>query len=240
MPDERAAVTDGRRIAFRGAACAAGVAGLVGTTAQSLSQPGPAEFWIYFTFQSNLLLAVFFGVLVGREVRGAGEPGPFLRGAKGAVTLYILITGLVFNLLLANPASPFYTVQKDSHYLWYSVLLHVVAPVMALLDWLMFGPRGSLRWRHAAMWLAYPLAYLAFALIRGAVVTTGTLYPYPFLDVAKSGYGQVTVNCCALAVAFWLLGVGLVALDRRAAGRGGDEVAVAEDVPAPTAVSRRR
>ena len=202
-------------IAFRSALCLAGAAGLAGTTANSLAGPGPAEFWIYFTVQSNLFLSVFFATLLVRTLRGRDVEGTFLAAVKGAVTLYILITGTVFNLLLANPASPFYQQQKESHYTWDSVLLHVVTPLMALLDWLLFGPRGALRPRHAALWLAYPLAYLAFALIRGAVVTSGTRYPYPFLDVAGSGYGQVSVNCLFLAAGFYLLGLGLVALDRR-------------------------
>ncbi|MFF8943571.1 Pr6Pr family membrane protein [Streptomyces sp. NPDC014864] len=204
-----------RLIAFRSALCLAGTAGLAGTTAKSLAGPGPAEFWIYFTVQSNLFLSVFFAALVVRPLRGTDTEGAFLASVKGAVTLYIVITGTVFNLLLANPASPFYQQQKESHYTWDSVLLHVVTPLMALLDWLFFGPRGALRPRHAALWLAYPLAYLVFALVRGIVVTSGTRYPYPFLDVAGSGYGQVSVNCLLLASAFYLLGLGLVALDRR-------------------------
>ncbi|MER6356971.1 Pr6Pr family membrane protein [Streptomyces sp. NPDC001634] len=217
-----------RRTVFRSALCLAGAAGLAGTTAESLAGPGPAEFWIYFTVQSNLLLTVFFAALVVRTLRGAGPEGAFLVAAKGAVTLYILITGTVFNLLLANPASPFYQQQKESHYTWHSVLLHVVTPLMALLDWLFFGPKGALRRRHAVLWLAYPLAYLVFALTRGAVVTRGTRYPYPFLDVAGSGYGQVSVNCLFLAGGFYLLGLGLVTLDRRYARSAAPAVAVVQ------------
>lgn len=200
--------------AFRSVLCVAGTAGLIGTTVRSLTDPGPAEFWIYFTFQSNLLLTLYFAALVFRVRLPGGRDATAFPAAKGAVTLYILITGLVFNLLLANPASPFYQVQQESHYTWNSVLLHVVTPLMALLDWLSFGPRGALRWRHAALWLSYPLVYLAFALVRGALVTTGTLYPYPFLDVTRSGYGLVAVNCVFLAIGFHLLGLGLVAVDR--------------------------
>lgn len=226
-----------RLIAFRSALCLAGAAGLAGTTAKSLAGPGPAEFWIYFTVQSNLFLSVFFAALVVRPLRGADVEGAFLASVKGAVTLYIVITGTVFNLLLANPASPFYQQQKESHYTWDSVLLHVVTPLMTLLDWLFFGPRGALRPRHAALWLAYPLAYLAFALVRGIVVTSGTRYPYPFLDVAGSGYGQVSVNCLLLASAFYLMGLGLVALDRRFTPRAAPTVTVGRRPEAEEATS---
>lgn len=227
-------------IAFRSALCLAGAAGLVGTTAKSLAGPGPAEFWIYFTVQSNLFLSAFFATLLVRTLRDGDAEGVVLAAVKGAATLYIVITGTVFNLLLANPASPFYQQQKESHYTWDSVLLHVVTPLMALLDWMFFGPRGALRPRHAALWLAYPLAYLLFALVRGAIVTSGTRYPYPFLDVAGSGYGQVSVNCLFLASGFYLLGLGLVALDRRYTPRATPAVTVhqppePEDVSSPGA-----
>lgn len=223
-------------IAFRSTLCLAGAAGLIGTTATSLAGPGPVEFWIYFTVQSNLFLTAFFATLLVRTLRGGSGEGASLAAVKGAMTLYILITGTVFNLLLANPASPFYQQQKESHYTWDSVLLHVVTPLMALLDWLVFGPRGALRPRHAALWLAYPLAYLVFALVRGAVVTSGTRYPYPFLDVAGSGYGQVSVNCLALASGFYLLGLGLVALDRRYPSRA-TPVVMAGQRPEPEEAS---
>ena len=209
-----------RPTALRLALCLAGAAGLCGTTARSLAGPGPAEFWIYFTVQSNLLLIAVFAVLLVRTWRGADADEALLAPVKGAATLYIVITGTVFNLLLANPASPFYQEQKESHYLWDSVLLHLVTPVAAVLDWLLFGPRGTLRPRHAVVWLAYPLGYLAFALIRGALVTGGTRYPYPFLDVGAFGYARVAVNCVFLAAAFLLLGLGLVAVDRRLTPRG--------------------
>jgi hypothetical protein len=213
---------------------------MAGSAAQDLSEPGPVEFWVYFTNQSNLLLVVCFAVLLVRGLRrrpaAPDAPGAFATVAKGAVTLYILITGTVFNLLLANPASPFYTVQEESHYTWNSVLLHVVTPLAALVDWLVFGPRGALVRRHALLWLCYPLAYLAFALVRGALVTTGMRYPYPFVDVAAHGYGPVAVNCAVLAAVFYLLGLGMVAADRRLARRRAPEAAVTAPADAePTA-----
>jgi hypothetical protein len=75
-------------------------------------------------------------------------------------------------------------------------------------------------------WLAYPLVWFAYTLIRGASVDW---YPYPFVDVAAHGYGRVLVNGIAMAVA---MGLGALALawlgNRRLArsGRGAPRVAV--------------
>ncbi|WP_152617481.1 Pr6Pr family membrane protein [Phaeacidiphilus oryzae] len=202
-----------RRVtAYRAVLFLVGAVGLVQAVYSGIADPGPADFWIYFTFQSNLILAVCFGILTVQGLRGGAGPG-VPPAVKGAATLYILITGLVFNLLLANPASPFYTVQQESHYVWHSVLLHVLCPLMALGDWVFIGPRARLRLRDALHWLGYPLAYLAFALVRGAVVGGGTRYPYPFLDLTEHSGVAVTINCVCLAVFFWLLGTALVGIE---------------------------
>lgn len=166
---------------------------------------GPGEF-VFFTTQSNLLVGACF--LWGALARWlpAGPPAV----VRGAVTLYILVTFLVFHLVLANPASGFSdgsvhfgTVQNT--------LLHTVTPLFAVLDWLLIrSDRPPWRWAATA-WLVYPLAYLAFVLVRGAIVHE---YPYPFLDVGSLGYGGVTLSALGLFVVFWLLGLLVVAASR--------------------------
>lgn len=169
----------------------------------------------YFTVQSTVAFGAVAAWSAVRAVRGDVHTRPVL---KGAVTLYVTITGLVFHLLLDNPASPWaqLPVNQDALAAAGSQLLHTVVPLLAVLDFLLLDPRRRLRARHAAYWLAFPLGYLAFALLRGLVVDA---YPYPFVDAARFGYPAVAVNAVVLAVVFWLLGLGLVAVDRWAPGR---------------------
>ncbi|WP_327263660.1 hypothetical protein OG444_21165 [Streptomyces sp. NBC_01232] len=47
----------------------------------------------------------------------------------------------------------------------------LVTPAGALLDFLLLTAPRTLRPRHAAQWLAYPLAHVTFALIRGPAKT---------------------------------------------------------------------
>jgi len=98
-------------------------------------------------------------------------------------------------------------------------LLHIVAPIMAVLDWLLFDVHGKLQWRYALCWLLYPLVYLAFVLIRGLFVTGPFSYPYlhypyPFLNVDKIGYRGVVLNTVIYGVAFWVIGIVFVGVDR--------------------------
>jgi hypothetical protein len=165
---------------------------------------GGAEQFVYFTTQSNTLVGCCF--LWGALGRAGHRPPTVLRGA---VTLYILITFLVFHLVLANPASGF---GNGSVHLGsvQNILLHTVTPLFALADWLLVRAERP-RWWWAGAWLAYPLGYLAFALVRGLIVHE---YPYPFLDVRELGYGGVATVSAVLLVVFWGLGFAVVALGR--------------------------
>ncbi|MET7835453.1 Pr6Pr family membrane protein [Micromonospora sediminicola] len=171
----------------------------------------------YFTIQSNVAVGVFAGYAAWCALRDRPEPPSVL---KGAVTLYITITGTVYHLVLANPASPFAMVQphREPGEWWGNQFLHTVVPLLAVADWALFDRRGRLRPRYAAWWLVFPLAYLGFALVRGLVVHR---YPYPFLDAGQLGYDGVGVSAVGFAVVFWLLGLLFVGVDRLLARRRG-------------------
>ncbi|WP_424213009.1 Pr6Pr family membrane protein [Streptomyces sp. BI20] len=171
----------------------------------------------YFTIWTNILVAVVFGVSAARAARGRPDLSPALRGG---VLLFILVTGLVFHLVLDNPASPYnVTAAIDGLTGPKAVanqLLHTVTPIGAALDFLLLTPARRLRPRHAALWLAYPAAYLGFALTRGALLAPDSpnRYPYPFVDVTRYGYGSVLVNALVLGAGFLLLGLLLTTADR--------------------------
>ncbi|MDO3685054.1 Pr6Pr family membrane protein [Micromonospora sp. C28ISP2-4] len=173
----------------------------------------------YFTIQSNVAVGVLAGYAAWCALRDRPEPPSVL---KGAVTLYIAITGTVYHLVLANPASPFAMAQPDRQpgEWWGNQLLHTVVPLLAVADWVLFDRRGRLRPRYAAWWLAFPVGYLGFALVRGLIVDS---YPYPFIDVGELGYAGVAVSAAGFAVVFWLLGLLFVGVDRllARAGRAG-------------------
>ncbi|WBB81651.1 Pr6Pr family membrane protein [Micromonospora sp. WMMD882] len=198
-------------VAFRLLVVGAVLAGVGLTTAGPATVTGLLP---YFTIQSNVAVALLAGYGAGQIRRGRPDSPAALRGA---VTLYVTITGVVYHLLLANPASPFAMAQPERSLADAAgnQLLHTVVPLLAVTDWALFAPRGRLRPRHAVWWLAFPLAYLAFALARGPVVGS---YPYPFVDPGQLGYPGVSLAAVGFAVAFWLLGLAFVGVDRLLAG----------------------
>lgn len=197
--------------AFRLLTAVAVVAG-VGCTA--VGAPTITGLLPYFTIQSNVAYGAFAAWAAVRALRGDVRTSAPL---KGAVTLYVVITGLVYHLVLTNSASGFAmaAVQRDLVASVGNELLHTVVPVLAVLDWLLFDSRGRYRWRYAFFWLAFPMAYLLFSLLRGLVVHR---YPYPFIDAGELGYDGVAVSTVVFAVAFWILGLLFIVVDRAPTG----------------------
>ena len=156
----------------------------------------------FFTILTNIALAVTFtGVALGRPAFG----GP---GLVGGIMLAILLVGVVYSLLLAGTQ----VLTGGDRYA--NVVMHYAMPVLAPLFWLICVPKGHLRARDPAIWAAYPLAYLAYALVRGG---SDGVYPYFFLDVGKFGWAAVISNAAGISAGFLLAGYLIVWLDRRLA-----------------------
>ncbi|MFE7514197.1 Pr6Pr family membrane protein [Streptomyces sp. NPDC057540] len=171
----------------------------------------------FFTVWSNILVAVVLGL---GAVRAWTRRPPLPALWTGGALLCIAVVGLVFHLVLDNEASEFNQAAEIARLTGpravANQLLHTVTPIGTALDFLLLTAPGALRWRHAAQWLAAPGVYLAFALVRGAVLSSDapTRYTYPFLDVTVHGYTGVLTNAVVLGAAFSVLGLAIVGLDR--------------------------
>ncbi|MEQ9181808.1 MAG: Pr6Pr family membrane protein, partial [Nitratireductor sp.] len=97
---------------------------------------------------------------------------------------------------------------------WADQWLHTDVPILVLIWWLTLDNKAGLQHRHAFLWLIWPAFSCVYALARGAV---SGFYPYPFIDVANLGIGQVAVSISGLILAFFVGGLGLVALSRKIA-----------------------
>ncbi len=94
---------------------------------------------------------------------------------------------------------------------------------MIVLDWLIDPPRMRVTRRKALRWLIFPVVYFGYTLIRGAI--TGW-YPYPFLNVAAKGYGQVLADGVGILIGMIAVGSATLLAGKAArASRGSDGVA---------------
>jgi len=156
----------------------------------------------YFTILTNILVAL---VTTAVSRRGEGETFLTRPSTLSAVAVYITIVGAIYALLLKALWEP------TGLQLWVDLALHDAVPICYVLFWFAFVPKGTLGWVMPLRWLAYPLAYVVWCLVRGAV--TGD-YPYPFADAGALGYGQVAINTLGIFAGFCVLGFIVVAIDR--------------------------
>jgi len=127
----------------------------------------------------------------------------FYRAEFAAATAMILV-GVVYSLLLREAWDP-KGWQKPA-----DIALHDLMPVIVTLFWLL-RPHGHVRGGAVAASLILPLAFCAYAMVRGAFENW---YPYPFLDIGQFGISAVALNCLGIGLAFLVLAAGLAALDR--------------------------
>lgn len=177
----------------------------------------------YYTTQSNVIvLGYYLGVLYWMRRRRSVDPAaPRLRGA---VTLWILVTGLVAHFLLNHGENPLPGLgHGDPATLLANrslFLVHYVVPVMAVVDWVTFGPHRVAGWRDLPAWLSFPLGYGLTSVLRAIVFpTVPERYPYSFLDPTQHGYGWVVLQLLQLGVEIGVLGALLLGVDRLAGSR---------------------
>jgi len=162
------------------------------------------RFLSFFTLLSNVLVALAMTLPWLAPVTRLGRF--FLApGVRTAILLYIVIVAAIYHLLLRKLYDP------QGWALVADTVEHIVAPTLYVIDWLLFVPKGTLKFRSAFVWLAFPIAYAVYTLIHGAL--TG-FYPYPFIDESELGYDKMLLNMTGLTVAFGGLGLVLVGVDR--------------------------
>jgi hypothetical protein len=155
----------------------------------------------YFTIVTNILVAIVFTLIA----IGTPRIAPSL---MGCTVLAIVLVGIIYALLLRG------LVELSGGAKLADLLLHSATPLLVPLFWLAFAPKGGLRWHDPLVWMAMPLAYFIYALIR---VQIDGIYAYPFMNAAEIGWARTMLNALVIAVGFLIAGVALVWLDQRMA-----------------------
>ena len=171
-----------------------------------------ANLFSYFTILTNLLVALCSSILL---LNIQNKAGSFFRrpSVQTAITLYIFIVALVYNTVLRG------IVSLNGWNLFVDTLLHVVVPILFIVYWFVYVTKGVLQWKQGVSWIYFPMAYLVYSLIRGAVFGW---YPYPFLNVVTFGYPKVILNVIIMIAVFFLAGLALIMLNRRLGTRKKD------------------
>lgn len=136
----------------------------------------------FFTIQSNILS----GIVSAQLARNPYRNGPVWRVVRLAALVGITVTGVVYASVLAKVHEP-----HGGKEIFANTVFHYLVPVMMVVGWVLFGPRPRVNLRTVGLSLLYPVGWMIYTLIDGAV---SSWYPYPFLDVISHGYVRVALN----------------------------------------------
>ena len=171
----------------------------------------PAEYFSYFTITSCILSGIVLLIAGIGLMRNLPET-KWLTVARLTMACSMVIVGVIYNLLLANQAPD----PRDVGYAWPVVpnlIMHTYMPILICLEWLWSNTTFKLKINQALWVLVYPLAWLAFSLVRG---TMQGWWPYWFINPAN-GIDTVATWIGVISAFFVVLALILVPLQQLSA-----------------------
>ena len=199
----------------------------------------PTEYFAFFTILTSMFTAVVL-VWCGISLFANGTDSERITKLRLSATTAYVIVSVVYNALLRNDHS---SAPQDAavNYHWPTPpneILHVWAPLVVLLEFLIarFGPRLNLR----QFWnvLTFPLVWLALTIVKGIATNW---WPYWFLDPTdKGGVIGMVEYAAAISAFFILVGWGLALAHQRSTNLANQDLdfhqpPIPEPNPAPLA-----
>ena len=159
----------------------------------------------FFTIQSNVLIGVTCLMLALKLDRESTAFAAFSMAGLVGIT----VTFIVFHTVLSR------LLDLDTWAQAANQLQHTVVPVLSIVGWVAFGPRGKASPKVVKLAVIFPVLYMIFTAVRGPLASHW--YPYPFIDVSKLGYARVLINTLWIALLFFAVAAGAATLDKRLA-----------------------
>lgn len=172
------------------------------------------EQFTFYTFQSNLIIFFFYSTLSIKSIQTSIHNKKICNydvssDLSGAMMLMIVVTGLIFNFVLAPfiPDNSAFSPNSLTNF-----ISHIIVPFLVFLDWIFFSNPKHLSKYAPFKWVIIPLIYWVFAIVRAITLgpiklfKDGSRYPYFFIDHYKLGWLKVFRNVILLAFGFIILG----------------------------------
>lgn len=162
------------------------------------------RFFSFFTITTNTIVFLCTAILL---FGGKSMANAFFRKCTTitAITVYILIVGIVFNLLLRS------ITDLKGHHRIVSEIFHAVVPILFFFYWLFFVSPEKISFKVILYWLVYPILYMIYTIFHGFL---SSFYPYPFIDVTKLGLKTALVNGLFVLISFIILSLILVSISK--------------------------
>ena len=173
----------------------------------------PTEYFQYFTIQTALISATVTLISALYAMRGRKESVRWST-TRLAVVTYEIVVGIIYNLLLRDSAPD----VRDAGYSWPTLpneLLHVWAPILITLDWVLSTGVGRLAFKRVWWVLIFPFVWLMMMFGRGLI---DGWYPYWFFDPTESGPDVILMYFSGIVAFMIAVGNLMVAVRRLTEG----------------------
>ena len=172
-----------------------------------------AGFFCFYTNLSNLLVLLYELLLALALLRPGSGLCRLVTDVRlsFSMAMGIWVTHLVYHFLLLPAARRQGKRFEDFGAALGNLFAHYLTPLLVVAQWLLLADKTGLDWTCALWWLALPLLYTAFALLRARtgrpIGHTHLIYPYFFMDVDRLGWRKFLLVLLGLSAAFFLLGL---------------------------------
>lgn len=153
--------------------------------------------WSQARYFTNLMVFTV-GIFFSSSLLGTRHNRP---GWASAITVWILLVGIVYHVLLSATHHP------EGLDVGVNLMQHTILPIAVLGFWVRYVFKDGLHMTLPAIWLACPVTYVGYVLIRGQL---DQAYPYFFLNPDKIGWPGVGAYVVGLGALFYLSGALLV------------------------------
>lgn len=173
----------------------------------------------YYTIQSNIICLISYIYFVYIEIRKKTK-GDRYYIIKGAITIAILITGIIYRFALIPNNFQMDVSNTISSKDISNIIVHTISPVMVLLDYILFDEKGHLKLYYSLCWLFIPIGYGIYVYIYGGLggkfysIGGSERFAYFFLDYTQIGIKKVIAFDFGIIGFVLLISVLLVCLDK--------------------------
>ena len=171
----------------------------------------PFEYFAFFSINTSILAGIVLA-LSGLALLQGKDESERLHTFRLIATVSMIIVGVVYHALLGDSAVD----PRDVGYAWPvlpNLIIHTYAPILIVVDYLLSIKGYKPSWKKAWWVVVYPLAWLAFSLVRGLL---DGWWPYWFINPNSEG-GVIGMLTYVLIIAAAFIALGFIVLGARLA-----------------------
>lgn len=180
----------------------------------------------YYTLQSNLICLIAFVIIVVLKIRKKNDNNEIYFLVKGAVTIAIVITAVVYHVALAPNNFVMDSLQNSiANKVLADTFVHTISPILVVIDYFLFDEKGNMKYYYPIIWLIIPLNYVVYVYtysnFGGRFYSIGgsKKFAYFFLDYTKIGCKGVVTWILFIALAILAISEVFVLIDRKLKGK---------------------